>query len=66
MDEPLQDGQPPKINGSIMMAEADTVEEVWKWVRNDIYYTTGVWDIEKVRVVESGSPRAMRNMRADK
>lgn len=31
-----------------MMAEADTVEEVWEWIRNDIYYKTGVWDPEKV------------------
>jgi hypothetical protein len=51
LDEPLREGQSPKINGSIMMAEADTVDEVWQWVRNDIYYTTGVWDIEKVRAM---------------
>jgi len=50
LDEPLQEGQPPKINGSVMMAEADTADEVWKWVRNDIYYTTGVWDTEKIQV----------------
>lgn len=48
MDEPVEEGQGPKINGSVMMYEADSEEEVWKAVKSDIYYTSGVWDAEKV------------------
>jgi hypothetical protein len=50
LDEPLQEGQPAKINGSVLIAEADTVDEVWKAVKSDVYYTSGVWDVEKVRI----------------
>lgn len=37
-----------KINGSVMMAEADTEQEVREIIESDIYYRTGVWDKEKV------------------
>ena len=65
LDEPLQEGQPPKINGSVMMAEADTADEVWKWVRNDIYYTTGVWDTEKVRVSNGSCHKQCETLKAN-
>ena len=48
LDEPLKEGEGPKINGSVMMCEADTIEEVWKVVKSDVYYREGVWDPEKV------------------
>jgi hypothetical protein len=44
-----------------MMAEADSVDDVWKWIRNDIYYTTGVWDTEKVRASSISLTRATQN-----
>ncbi|KAI5359899.1 hypothetical protein Slin15195_G117580 [Septoria linicola] len=50
LDEPLQEGQPPKINGSVLMAEADTKEEVMELVKSDVYYTKGVWDVEKIQI----------------
>ena len=31
-----------KMVGSVMMFEADTLEEVEKIIKNDIYYTSGV------------------------
>ncbi|PIB02800.1 hypothetical protein CB0940_11908 [Cercospora beticola] len=52
LDEPLKEGQGPKINGSILMAVADSKEEVMELIKKDIYYTSGVWDLEKV----SGEP----------
>jgi hypothetical protein len=48
LDEPLKEGASPKINGSVMMVEADSEAEVWEVIKGDIYYEKGVWDAEKV------------------
>lgn len=48
LDEPVQDGQGPKANGSVMLAVADTKEEVLEKLGKDVYVATGVWDLEKV------------------
>ena len=48
LDEPIKEGEGPKINGSVMMAVADSKEEVLEELRKDIYATSGVWDVEKV------------------
>ena len=48
LDEPLKEGEGPKINGSVMMVEADTREEVERVIKEDIYYKEGVWDSSKV------------------
>jgi hypothetical protein len=48
LDEPIKEGQGPKINGSVMMAVAETEDEVLEKLKKDVYYTSGVWDVEKV------------------
>lgn len=48
LDEPIKEGEPPKINGSVMLAVADTKEEVMKSVKEDVYFKSGVWDESKV------------------
>ena len=48
LDEPWKEGEGPKINGSVMMVEADTREEVERVIKEDIYYKEGVWDSSKV------------------
>lgn len=48
LDEPIKEGEPPKINGSVMLAVADTKEEVMKNVKEDVYFKSGVWDESKV------------------
>lgn len=48
LDEPIQEGQGPKINGSVMMAQADTKEEVMEKIKGDVYFKSGVWDESKV------------------
>ncbi|EME44769.1 hypothetical protein DOTSEDRAFT_44888 [Dothistroma septosporum NZE10] len=50
LDEPVKEGSPIKINGSVLMAEADTEEEVRKIVESDIYYKSGVWDAAKIQI----------------
>jgi len=37
-----------KMTGSLMFYEAESMEEVRKMVESDIYYTSGVWNKEKV------------------
>ena len=48
LDEPIQEGQAPKINGSIMLALAETKEEVLEKLKQDTYWKSGVWDETKV------------------
>lgn len=48
LDAPLKEGEGPKINGSIMLAYAESKEEVIKKLKEDVYSTEEVWDWEKV------------------
>ncbi|KAK5110116.1 hypothetical protein LTR62_006250 [Meristemomyces frigidus] len=50
LDEPIKEGQGPKINGSVMMALAETKEEVMEKIRQDAYFKTGVWDESKIQI----------------
>lgn len=50
LDEPLKEGEGPKINGSVMLAQADSKEEVMDKLRSDPYWKNGVWEEGKVRV----------------
>jgi hypothetical protein len=51
LEEPIREGVPPKMKGSVLMCVADTEEEVLERVRRDVYYEKGVWDKEKVSFV---------------
>jgi len=48
LEEPIREGVPPKMKGSVLMCVADTEDEVWDRVKRDVYYEHGVWDKEKV------------------
>ncbi len=48
LDEPIKDGEGPKINGSVMIVCADSKEEVMKVVEGDLYSESKVWDLSKV------------------
>lgn len=52
LDEPVKEGEGPKINGSVMLARADTEGEVMEKIRDDVYYKHGVWDTDKVSVLQ--------------
>ncbi|KAJ3569620.1 hypothetical protein NP233_g4929 [Leucocoprinus birnbaumii] len=39
---------PKKMIGSAFICEADNIEQVWEYVKSDVYYTDGVWDTEKL------------------
>jgi hypothetical protein len=48
LEEPIKEGVAPKMKGSVLMCVADTEEEVFERVRKDVYWTSDVWDKEKV------------------
>jgi uncharacterized protein YciI len=48
LDEPIKEGVGMKSNGSVLIIESDTEAEARKIVEGDVYYTSGVWDVEKV------------------
>ena len=48
LDEPVKEGEGPKINGSVMIVCADSKEDVMKVVESDVYADSKVWDMSKV------------------
>ena len=44
LEEIIKEGEGPKIKGSIMLARAESEDEVVKALQEDIYFKDGVWD----------------------
>ncbi|KAJ1307412.1 hypothetical protein OPQ81_001514 [Rhizoctonia solani] len=44
-------GGPKKMIGSVIFVRGNSLEEVTKRVKEDIYYTSGVWDPEKLVIL---------------
>ncbi|KAG8690009.1 hypothetical protein FRC11_014426 [Ceratobasidium sp. 423] len=44
-------GGPKKMTGSVIFVRGNSLEEVTKKVKEDIYYTSGVWDPEKLVIL---------------
>ncbi|KAI0644896.1 hypothetical protein C8Q79DRAFT_927198 [Trametes meyenii] len=40
-----------KVQGSLVIAQAESVDKVWEVLKVDPYWTQGVWDQEKTTVV---------------
>ncbi|KAF2809752.1 uncharacterized protein BDZ99DRAFT_463516 [Mytilinidion resinicola] len=51
LEEPIKEGETPKMKGSAMLCVAATEAEVVERLRRDVYVTSGVWDIEKIQVI---------------
>ncbi|KAF2142300.1 uncharacterized protein K452DRAFT_227008 [Aplosporella prunicola CBS 121167] len=47
---PPPDGETPKMAGSVMLALAESREEVLERLKADVYAREGVWEWEKVRI----------------
>ncbi|KAM6525864.1 hypothetical protein FALCPG4_011397 [Fusarium falciforme] len=45
------DGEPAQFKGSIVVYSAETAEQVREIIKNDVYATSGVWDLEKVQIL---------------
>lgn len=65
LEEPIKEGVPPKMKGSVLMCVADTEEEVVERVKKDVYYTNDVWDKEKVSDFGTGGPVRLDNWDQD-
>lgn len=48
LDEPVKEGEGPKINGSVMIVCADSKEDAMKVIESDVYVKNNVWDLSKV------------------
>lgn len=64
LDEPIKEGQPPKINGSVMMAVAETKEEVLEKLKKDAY-AKDVWNFDKVGYAHEYSGKTLCPTLAD-
>jgi hypothetical protein len=49
-ETPIVEGEQKKAIGSILIVEAENIEEVKKLLEEDIYIKTGVWDKEKLLI----------------
>ena len=46
----IVEGEGPKIKGSIMLAFAESKEDVIKALQDDVYFEEGVWDWKKAQI----------------
>ncbi|KAF2745663.1 hypothetical protein M011DRAFT_405846 [Sporormia fimetaria CBS 119925] len=51
LEEPLKEGETPKMKGSAMLIAAKTKEEVLERLKKDAYVTGGIWDMSKVQII---------------
>ncbi|KAM5545056.1 hypothetical protein V8D89_001167 [Ganoderma adspersum] len=49
--ESIVPGAEKKMVGSIFICEAESLESVRNLMENDVYYTSGVWDKEKLVIL---------------
>ncbi|TEB37486.1 hypothetical protein FA13DRAFT_1786612 [Coprinellus micaceus] len=47
-DQPTEADPRPRLSGSMMVVEAESIEKVKEIITTDIYYESGVWDPEKL------------------
>jgi hypothetical protein len=51
LEEPIKEGETPKMKGSAMLIGAKTREEVIERLKKDVYVTGEVWDWSKVQII---------------
>lgn len=51
LEEPVTEGETPKMSGSVMLCGATTKEEVIERLKRDVYVKSGVWDWDKVQIM---------------
>lgn len=55
-----EEGQDPQFKGSMIVCPGENVEEALEIIKNDIYATTGVWDVEKAQIYPVSSIYSLR------
>ena len=51
LEEPIKEGETPRMKGSACLIGAKTREEVVERLKQDIYVKDGVWDLGKVQII---------------
>jgi hypothetical protein len=51
LEEPITEGETPKMKGSAVLVGARTKEEVVERLQNDVYVKGDVWDWSKVQII---------------
>ena len=46
-----KEGETPDMKGSVMLIKANSEEEVRKLVEEDVYVSSGTWDLSKMTIV---------------
>lgn len=60
LESPAVEGETPKVQGSVMLADGATKEEVLEKLKGDIYVKSGVWDWDKVNYFPTSPKRHRR------
>ena len=50
LEEVPKDGDGLRIKGSVMLALAESREEVIRTLQEDVYYKAGIWDWDQVQI----------------
>lgn len=50
LSETIKEGQGPQMKGSVMLAVAESEEQVWEQLRLDPY-AVEVWDMDKIQIM---------------
>ncbi|OAL70782.1 hypothetical protein A7D00_5111 [Trichophyton violaceum] len=48
---PAEGENPPPMNGSTLIVAAEGVEEIREILSKDIYATSGVWDLDNMKII---------------
>ena len=51
LEEPIKEGETPKMKGSACLIGAKTREEVVERLKQDVYVKEGVWNLEDVQII---------------
>ncbi|CAJ0548493.1 Ff.00g021060.m01.CDS01 [Fusarium sp. VM40] len=46
-----EEGDPALFKGSVVIYTGETAQDVRKLIENDIYATSGVWDLDQVQII---------------
>jgi uncharacterized protein YciI len=46
-----EEGEPAPFKGSVVVYTGETAQDVRELIENDIYATSGVWDLDKVQII---------------
>ena len=44
------EGEQPDMTGSAMLIKGESEEAVREWVANDVYSTSGVWNVDEIKI----------------